>query len=127
MPVNNENIQTTEKDGFITSQQYVTSSEYNSNDKPNSNTTESAPEEKKKPKKKDKNAPRETVVTFQLVVCIILAIVAFVIKSVGGDFYKNAREIYYSNLNNSIIIDMKNDNNKDFISDTINENKSQEN
>lgn len=59
--------------------------------------------------------------------CIILAIVAFVIKNIGGEFYENAREIYYSNLNNSVIIDMQNDNNKDFISDTINENYFQEN
>lgn len=114
-PPQSDSVAVTDKDGFITSQQYV-------HHDVNEETDESLPlnEEQEKPKR-EKSYPRETVLVFQLTVCILIAIAAYVIKSFGGEFYENVKELYYSNLNNSIIIDMKNDNNFDFVKDAIDE------
>ncbi len=126
MPPKDGNIQTTEKDGFITSQQYIPTGDESNQNSSSEQNEELPKKEKKKPKQKDKNSSRETVLTFQLAVCIILAIAAYVIKSFGGEFYDNVKEMYYTNLNNSIIIDMQNDDNDDFIREAINELSSQE-
>lgn len=56
------------------------------------------------PKKKD-NSPKQLLITIQLIVCILIALAALVIKTIGGDFYASAREMYYSSLNNSAIFD----------------------
>lgn len=65
--------------------------------------------ENKIPKKK-KDSPKQTLITMQLIFCILIAIIAFIIKSFGGEVYAAAREWYYSQLNNSVIFDNKNDN-----------------
>lgn len=122
----NESVSTTDKDGYITSQRYV-----NDSDRENSgNQTNDGVEEQKnvKPKRrKEKDVPRENVLIFQLTVCILLAIAAYVIKSIGGELYRNVRDFYYTNLNNSIIIEMDNDRNDQFVSDLINEAETKQN
>lgn len=112
----NDSVATTDKDGFITSQQYIYPQQQTDN------SEEFVPDEElpKKPER-DRNSPRETVLVFQLTVCILLAIAAYVIQSIGGELYENVREFYYSNLNNSIIININNDNNSDFVKDAIDE------
>lgn len=45
----------------------------------------------------------QVLVTMQLIICLLLALAAFVIKTVGGDFYTAARQWYYGELNKSII------------------------
>ncbi len=59
--------------------------------------------------KKKKDSPKQLLITIQLIVCLIIALAAFIIKGVGGDLYAAAREWYYTNLNNSVIFDGNND------------------
>lgn len=60
---------------------------------------------KQKAPKKNDNSPKQLLITIQLIICILIALAALVIKTVGGDFYAATREMYYSNLNNSAIFD----------------------
>lgn len=60
---------------------------------------------KQKIKKKKDNSPKQLLITIQLIVCILIALAALVIKTIGGDVYAAAREMYYSSLNNSAIFD----------------------
>lgn len=60
---------------------------------------------KLKEQKKKENSPKQLLITIQLIICILIALAALLIKSFGGDFYASARELYYSNLNNSAIFD----------------------
>lgn len=60
---------------------------------------------KLKEEKKKENSPKQLLITIQLIICILIALAALLIKSFGGDFYASAREVYYSNLNNSAIFD----------------------
>lgn len=53
----------------------------------------------------NKNTPKHYLLTAQLVICILIVIGAFVLKSVGGDTYKNIRDWYFSELNNTAIFD----------------------
>ncbi len=64
-------------------------------------------DEKKLNSKSD--SPKQLLITIQLIICIIIALTAFVIKSFGGDFYNFSREWYYSNLNESAIFDNSNE------------------
>lgn len=54
------------------------------------------------------NVPKQYVVTFQLAVCLLLALAAFVVKGIGGEVYQTVREWYYTQLNSTVIFD-KND------------------
>lgn len=63
--------------------------------------TESVSDYAKKKEKKAHNT--QILVTAQLIICLLLALAAFVIKTVGGDFYTAARQWYYGELNKSII------------------------
>ncbi len=56
-------------------------------------------------KKKKDNSPKQLLITIQLIVCILIALAALVIKTIGGDVYAAVREMYYSSLNNSAIFD----------------------
>lgn len=58
-----------------------------------------------KVKKKKDTSPKQFLITIQLIVCILIALVALAIKTIGGDVYAAAREMYYSSLNNSAIFD----------------------
>ena len=60
---------------------------------------------KQKQRKKKDNSPKQLLITIQLIICILIAIAALVIKTIGGDFYAAAREMYYSSLNNSAIFE----------------------
>lgn len=60
---------------------------------------------KQKLRKKKDNSPKQLLITIQLIVCILIALAALVIKTIGGDVYAAAREMYYSSLNNSAIFD----------------------
>ena len=55
------------------------------------------------PQKRKKSHNTQVRVTMQLIICLLLALAAFVIKTVGGDFYTAARQWYYGELNKSII------------------------
>ncbi len=105
----------TEKDGFITSQQYCGKDvkfEISQNSLEENNLVDI-----------DKNIipeiniKKENVLTLQLVVCILIAVSAFLIKSFGGETYEKIRQWYFNQMNNSIIIDIKNENNAQFLED----------
>lgn len=68
------------------------------------NIDEPETEMPKKTKKRG-NSPKQLLITIQLIVCILFALAAIVIKGFGGDFYESARKAYYSQLNNSAIFD----------------------
>lgn len=54
---------------------------------------------------KKKDAPKQLLITIQLIICMIAALAAFALKSIGGEIYETAREWYYTNLNSSAIFD----------------------
>ncbi|MDD6989862.1 hypothetical protein [Ruminococcus sp.] len=70
-----------------------------------SNPEENEENVKQKVKKKKDNSPKQLLITIQLIVCILIALAALVIKTIGGDFYAAAHDMYYSSLNNSAIFD----------------------
>lgn len=107
----NDSIATTDSEGFITSQQYAAPDETTGIDEYSEDYTDPEP-----PRHRDKNSPRETVLALQLTVCILLAIAAYAVKNIGGELYEEVRAFYYDNINNSIIIDIDNNNNSDFVS-----------
>lgn len=84
--------------------QSVTSPEY-----PVLNEREETPAQKpetpENPEPKPVNIPKQYLLTFQLVVCILAGIGAFALKSIGGDTYENIRDWYYSELNNTAVFD----------------------
>ncbi len=55
--------------------------------------------------KKSRKAPRQLVLTFQLVVCMIIALAAFVLKGIGGEVYAAVKDWYTANLNQTAIFD----------------------
>ena len=111
----NERITATDSEGFITSQQYtVTDENFDIEEYPEDYA------EPEPPRKRDKNASRETVLTFQLAVCILLAIAAYAVKSIGGEVYEEFRTFYNDNINNSIITEINNNTNNDFVSEFLN-------
>ena len=55
--------------------------------------------------KKKKDAPKQLLITIQLVICLVAAFAAFALKSIGGEIYESAREWYYTNLNSSAVFD----------------------
>lgn len=61
------------------------------------------------PRKKN-NGHNQLLVTIQLIICILIALSAFVIKSFGGQIYQTVQTWYYSQLNSSIIFDNSSDN-----------------
>lgn len=54
---------------------------------------------------KKKDSPKQLLITIQLILCIIAALAAFALKSIGGEVYETARQWYYNNLNSSVIFD----------------------
>ena len=51
------------------------------------------------------SAPKHLVLTVQLVVCILLALTAFALKSIGGEVYEAARAWYIEQLNDTAVFD----------------------
>ena len=79
----------------------MTSPEY-----PVLNEREETPAQKpENPEPKPINIPKQYLLTFQLVVCILAGIGAFALKSIGGEAYENIRNWYYSELNNTAVFD----------------------
>ncbi len=66
-------------------------------------------EENSSAPRRKKDSPRQLLITIQLIVCIIIALAAFVLKNIGGEVYETARDWYYSNLNSSVIFDTNSD------------------
>ena len=56
-------------------------------------------------KEPKQNAPKHYLLTAQLVICILIGLGAFILKSTGGDTYKIFRDWYYTELNNTAIFD----------------------
>lgn len=81
--------------------QSVTSPEY-----PVLNEREETPAQKpENPEPKPINIPKQYLLTFQLVVCILAGIGAFALKSIGGETYETIRDWYYSELNNTAVFE----------------------
>lgn len=108
-------VKVTQKDGFITSQHYAPENDSVSTEK----TVEKKTHSEKK--EKNKNLQKETVIVCQLIICIILAITAYVIKSLGGEIYETVKEAYYDRLNNSLVIDFNKDSNDQAVKDLTND------
>lgn len=60
------------------------------------------------PEKIKKNISKQRLLTIQLVLCLLIGLAAYALKSVGGEWYNQAREWYYTNLNNTAVFDSKN-------------------
>lgn len=54
-----------------------------------------------------KRANHPLLLTIRLIICLLIAAAAFVIKSIGGDFYDNALKLYHSQLAQSAVYDGK--------------------
>lgn len=57
-----------------------------------------------KKKSKDKSS-KQLLITIQLIICIIIALAAFILKGIGGNAYAAVHDWYYTNLNNSAIFE----------------------
>lgn len=57
--------------------------------------------------KKEKSS-KQLLITIQLIICLAIALVAFVLKSIGGDVHAVTHDWYYSNLNDSAIFEDNN-------------------
>ena len=63
------------------------------------------PEKDDEPKKQRGKFPKQYLLTAQLVVCVLLGLAAFALKSIGGEAYGAIREWYYSELNSAAVFD----------------------
>lgn len=72
------------------------------------NVEDSTPEKEEaniiKPKKK-RDSPIQLLIIIQLVICLLIALFAYTVKNIGGDFYTNLRDWYYSNLNSTLVVE----------------------
>lgn len=50
-------------------------------------------------------APRQLLLSIQLVVCILLAVAAFALKNIGGEVYETVHAWYTAHLNETLIFD----------------------
>lgn len=55
-------------------------------------------------KKRSDTGQRQTLLYIQIVLCLTVALAAFVLKSIGGDIYKISRQWYYREYNASLIV-----------------------
>lgn len=60
-------------------------------------------EEVEAPPKRRLAFPKQPVLTLQLVICILLGLAAFGLKSIGGEAYSAARNWYLTQLNDTAI------------------------
>lgn len=58
----------------------------------------------KKPKKK-RDSPIQLLIIIQLAICLLIALFAYTVKNIGGDFYANLHNWYYSNLNRTLVVE----------------------
>lgn len=54
--------------------------------------------------KKEATHGKPILIIIQLVICILMLLTAFGIKTFGGDLYKNLHNLYYKNLNDVIFM-----------------------
>ncbi len=54
------------------------------------------------PKPKHTGKPLLTII--QIIICLIIVLTAYIIKTFGGDIYKNIKSVYKSEINNEIIL-----------------------
>ena len=80
--------------------QDVSTSEYPSHSQPENKNEEIEVVERKKEKNKFCG---QLLVAVQLVVCILIAIAALILKTFGGELYKNVSDWYNTELNKSVI------------------------
>lgn len=85
--------------------QSVTTAEYATVCDEDFDEEEKPSEPEQKPKKKN-NGPKQYLITFQLIVCIIIALAALVIETIGGDIHKIVSDWYYTNLNKSVVFNL---------------------
>lgn len=71
--------------------------EYNVNNENN--------DDKSSEKDNKKSYPKQLLITYQLIICLIIALAAFVLKSIGGYAYETVKDWYYSQLNSTVIFD----------------------
>ena len=57
------------------------------------------------PKPQRVGLPKQYLLTFQLIACILTGIAAFILKSAGGETYNAVRDWYYAQLNNTAVFD----------------------
>lgn len=92
-----ENWQNVSEPEYITAVASGNSEEYNDEHLPNDEVKE----------KHRKNGTKPILISIQLALCLSVAAAAFVIKSVGGEFYDNVRKAYYTELNRELVFDEK--------------------
>ena len=51
------------------------------------------------------HAPKQPVLTMQLIICLLLGLAAFAVKGLGGVAYAQTRAWYYHNLNDTAVFD----------------------
>lgn len=66
-------------------------------------------ERKKKVRTKRNNYPKQYLVTFQLIICLAIALAAFILKGIGGEIYPVVKDWYITQLNSSVIFDSSNE------------------
>lgn len=88
-----ENWQNISEPEYITATDNARDMEYEKDDIPE-------PERKRK-----KSGSKPLLISIQLVLCLLTAAAAFVIKGIGGDLYKNVRQAYYEELNRTLVFD----------------------
>lgn len=58
--------------------------------------------------KKDESKPQPTgkplLTIIQIIICLIIVLTAYIIKTFGGEIYKNIKSLYETEINNEIIL-----------------------
>lgn len=73
-----------------------------------------------KPKKTDSTP--QPVIKLQFLLAFIILVFAFILKNYGGDLYNTVSQWYFDNLNNSLIVTMKSQNEKSTVPEENTEN-----
>lgn len=80
----------------------------NSDDEAFENESAENNQQKQKIRIKKNNYPKQYLVTFQLIICLAIAVIAFIFKGIGGEIYSTVKEWYFTQLNSSVIFDNSN-------------------
>ena len=62
-------------------------------------------EEEAEPVRRWERPPRHLLLTMQLAACILFAVAAFALKSIGGEVYEKAHAWYTEQLNATVLFD----------------------
>ncbi|MBQ7504105.1 MAG: hypothetical protein IJT79_02165 [Ruminococcus sp.] len=55
-------------------------------------------------KKNEKKGSKPLLTLIQICVCLLIVLAAYVLKTFGGDMYKDIKKIYETEINNEIIL-----------------------